>query len=83
KDHLQSLPPEEQMRYRAKTGRAALGVTLRVVDEAGQDIPADEKAVGEIVARGDRITPGYWKLPEATAEAFRDGWFHTGDLATV
>lgn len=83
KDHLQRLSPEEQMRYRAKTGRAALGVTLRVVDDAGHDIPADEKAVGEIVARGDRITPGYWKLSEATAEAFRGGWFHTGDLATI
>jgi len=44
---------------------------------------ADGRTVGEIVARGDRITPGYWQLPDATAEAFRDGWFHTGDLATV
>ena len=83
KAHLRRLPEDEQMRYRSKTGRPALGVELRVVDEQGRDVPADGRAVGEIVARGDRVTPGYWKQPEATAEAFRDGWFSTGDLATV
>ena len=83
KEHLRALPPEEQFVYRAKTGRAALGVRLRIVDERGADVPADGRAVGEILAQGDRITPGYWKLPEATAQAFTDGWFRTGDLATI
>jgi fatty-acyl-CoA synthase len=83
KEHLKILPPAEQMRYRSMTGRAALGVQLRVVDEGSKEVAADGNAVGEIIARGDRITPGYWKLPDATAEAFRDGWFHTGDLATI
>jgi acyl-CoA synthetase (AMP-forming)/AMP-acid ligase II len=83
KDHLRKLSPEEQFAYRAKTGRAALGVSLRIVDENGSDVARDGRAVGEILARGDRITPGYWKLPEATAEAFSQGWFLTGDLATV
>jgi fatty-acyl-CoA synthase len=83
KEHLRRLPPERQMDYRVKTGRAALGVKLRVVDERGQEVPPDGQTVGEIIAQGDRITPGYWRLPEATAEAFRDGWFHTGDLATI
>jgi acyl-CoA synthetase (AMP-forming)/AMP-acid ligase II len=82
-DELRSRPPDEQMRLRSRTGRPALGVQLRVVDEHGEEVPADDETVGEIVARGDRITPGYWRLPEATAEAFRGGWFHTGDLATV
>ena len=80
---LRRLPPDEQIRYRSMTGRTALGVRLRLVDDEGNDVPADGRTVGEIVARGDRITPGYWRLPDATAEAFRDGWFHTGDLATV
>jgi fatty-acyl-CoA synthase len=83
KAHLRRLPLDEQMRYRSKTGRPALGVELRVVDEQGSDVPADGRAVGEIIARGDRITPGYWQNPEATAKAFHDGWFSTGDLATV
>lgn len=82
-DHLRLLSEEEQMRYRSMTGRAARGVRLRVVDEGGDDVAADGRAVGEIIARGERITPGYWNLPEATAEAFVDGWFHTGDLATI
>lgn len=52
-------------------------------DNEGREVPSDGKSVGEIVARGDRITPGYWRLPEVSAEAFRDGWFRTGDLATI
>jgi len=80
---LRRLPPDEQMRYRSMTGRPALGVQLRLVDEEGTDVPADGRTVGEIIARGDRVTPGYWRLPDATAETIRDGWFHTGDLATV
>jgi len=83
KAHLRRLPEEEQMRYRSKTGRPALGVALRVVDESGRDVAADGIEVGEIIARGDRVTPGYWRQPEATTEAFKDGWFSTGDLATV
>jgi acyl-CoA synthetase (AMP-forming)/AMP-acid ligase II len=83
KDHLRRLPEDEQMRYRSKTGRPALGVSLRVIDEGGRDVPSDGRAVGEIIARGDRITPGYWQRPDLTAEAFCDGWFLTGDLATI
>jgi acyl-CoA synthetase (AMP-forming)/AMP-acid ligase II len=83
KEHLRDLPPEEQMHFRAKTGRAALGVSLRVVDAGGREVAPDGCSVGEILARGERITPGYWQDPEATAEAFSNGWFHTGDLATI
>jgi acyl-CoA synthetase (AMP-forming)/AMP-acid ligase II len=83
KEHLRSLSVEDQFAYRAKTGRAALGVRLKIVDEQGNEAPSDGRAVGEILAQGDRITPGYWKLPQATAEAFVDGWFRTGDLATI
>ncbi len=83
KEHLKALSVDEQMRYRSMTGRAALGVELRVVDESNKEVQPDGRSVGEIIARGDRVTPGYWELPEATADAFRDGWFRTGDLATI
>ena len=66
----------------ASTGYAMPGCELRVVDENGNDVPRDGKSLGEIVARGDGVMLGYWRQPEATAEALRGGWFHTGDVAT-
>jgi long-chain acyl-CoA synthetase len=56
-------------------------VRMRVVDNADHEVPQGE--VGEIVIRGPNVMKGYWERPEATAEAVRDGWFHTGDLARV
>ena len=74
---------EERFAVQSKTGYAIPGVELRVVDADGKDVPHDGKCVGEIVARSDGVMLGYWNQPEATAEALRDGWFHTGDLATM
>ncbi|HEY3681888.1 MAG TPA: long-chain fatty acid--CoA ligase [Streptosporangiaceae bacterium] len=62
-------------------GRPLFHVEARIVDPADRDCPAD--TVGELVLRGANIFAGYWMLPEATAEAFRGGWFHTGDLGRV
>ncbi|HZV76022.1 MAG TPA: long-chain fatty acid--CoA ligase [Conexibacter sp.] len=56
-------------------------VEMKVVDEQGADVPAGE--VGEIVIRGPNVMKGYWQRPDATAEAMRGGWFHSGDLAKV
>jgi len=76
---------EGRQRYdsQASTGYAVPGVEVRVVDPNGKDVPRDGKNIGEIVARSDGVMDGYWKQPEATAEAMRDGWFHTGDMATM
>lgn len=58
-------------------GRAGLGVELRIVDPEGRDVPRG--SVGEVLARGPMVTRGYWQQPEASAEALRGGWLHTGD----
>ena len=63
------------------TGRAAVGVRIRLVDDGGSDVAPGE--VGEIIVGGDHIMTGYWNDPVATAEAVRDGWCYTGDLARV
>jgi len=56
-------------------------VEMKVVDEAGREVPPGE--VGEIVIKGPNVMKGYWQRPDATAEAIRGRWFHTGDLAKV
>ena len=57
------------------------GVQMRVVDDAGQEVPAGE--AGEIAIRGHNVMKGYWGRPDATAATIRDGWFHTGDIGRV
>jgi long-chain acyl-CoA synthetase len=64
--------------YRS-AGRPGLGVTVRIVDEDGVEVPRN--TVGEIVVRGANVMQGYWNKQEETAEALRDGWLHTGDGA--
>jgi fatty-acyl-CoA synthase len=56
---------------------------LRVIDEEGRDVPHDGERIGEIVVRGNAVMKGYYNDPEATAEAMRGGWFHTGDAAVI
>jgi long-chain acyl-CoA synthetase len=62
-------------------GKPIWGVQVRVVDDNDQPLEPGEENVGEIVIRGHNIMKGYYNKPEATEEAFKGGWFHTGDLA--
>jgi len=72
------LGPDEQLQYAGSAGRAALNVETRVVDDADRPVPPG--TVGEIVHRSPHTTLGYHHDEEKTAEAFRHGWFHSGDL---
>jgi fatty-acyl-CoA synthase len=72
---------EERFARQAMTGYAMPGVELRVVDPNDEDVPKDGHAIGEIITRSDGVMKGYWGRPEATAEAMRGDWFHTGDMA--
>jgi fatty-acyl-CoA synthase len=59
-------------------GKPVAQLRVRIVDEQDNDVPPGQ--LGEIVLRGPKVFKGYWKNPEATAEALRNGWFHTGDI---
>ncbi|MCL5005009.1 MAG: fatty acid--CoA ligase [Acidobacteria bacterium] len=83
KDHLAGSPKEEQLWRKATAGFALGGTEIRVVDVYGRDVKPNAEEIGEVIIRSDVVMAGYWKQPEATAEAIRDDWFHTGDLATI
>ncbi len=74
---------EQRHSGHAKTGYAIPGVEIRVVDPNGNDVPHDGVTIGEVIARGDGIMQGYWNQPDATKSLIIDGWFHTGDMATL
>ncbi len=62
-------------------GQPAPHVRLKIIDEDGAELPTGE--TGEVLAQGDNIMSGYWKLPEQTAVALKDGWYHTGDAGYI
>ncbi len=86
---ITSLPKEEhlagddpvKLKRLASAGRETTAVRVRVVDDEDRKVPAGQ--MGEIVVRGDLVMKGYWNNPEATAEALRGGWLHTGDIGCL
>ena len=81
--HGFDLQGEEKYARQAMSGFADPGIEMRVVDDRDVDVPRDGKTVGEIITRSDGVMKGYWNQPDATAEALRGQWFHTGDMATI
>ncbi|HMH77510.1 MAG TPA: AMP-binding protein, partial [Candidatus Udaeobacter sp.] len=76
-----ALPGEEQARLAARQGQGyALFDLARVVDGNMNDVPRDGETLGEVVMAGNNVMKGYFEQPDATAEAFRGGWFHSGDI---
>ncbi|MDI5929684.1 AMP-binding protein [Rhizobium leguminosarum] len=72
------LSSPEKMKRLASIGREYPAVLMRIVDEDGQEVGSN--VAGEITVRGNIVTPGYWNRPEATNEALKNGWLHTGDV---
>jgi len=60
-------------------GKPQMHVDVRIVDTDGRDVPVGE--MGELWIKGPAVTPGYWQMPETTAESITDGWLHSGDVA--
>jgi len=76
-----ALQPEDQLRKLGSAGKATLNVETKVVDEYDVELPRGE--IGEIVHRTPHAMLGYLNDPEKTAEAFKNGWFHSGDLGIM
>jgi 3-(methylthio)propionyl---CoA ligase len=81
--HL-ALDDDAQTEVKLMQGRPVIGVEMKIVDDDGGALPHDGKAVGELLVRGPWIVSAYYKDEEATAAAVEpDGWFHTGDVASI
>ncbi|MDA2918394.1 acyl--CoA ligase family protein [Desulfobacterota bacterium AH_259_B03_O07] len=75
------LPIEEQALAQSRQGQGYITADLvRVVDKNDNDVPRDGTTIGEVVMRGNNVMKGYYRQRRATSEAFREGWFHSGDL---
>jgi len=76
-----SFNVQERPRKPGSIGLPIWGTETKILDDDDNELPPGSDNVGEIVIRGHNVMKGYYKRPEATAEAMRNGWFHTGDLA--
>ncbi len=83
KSYMLDLPESEQLAIRAKQGYVVAGVDLRIVDEQGREAPWDGESMGEIQVRGPWILKSYYDSPESADRFTPDGWFKTGDIATI
>ncbi len=78
------LDGEQQARLRARQGvSTAVSEPMRVVDGDMRDVPRDGQTLGEVIMRGNNVTVGYYRDPEATAAAMAGGWLHSGDMGVM
>jgi len=83
KDHMQSWDVSQRRDYQVRAGTEIIGTQIRVVNRQGEDVAPNDEEVGEIAIRSNVVMTNYYKDPEATQKAIRDGWFYSGDLATI
>jgi fatty-acyl-CoA synthase len=87
KSQMDELPASERYDRRARHGLPVPGIELRILGEDGAEVPWDGTVMGELQVRGPWVTSGYYNDPrpeqQAASESFQDGWFRTGDVATI
>ncbi|MGH7309578.1 MAG: long-chain fatty acid--CoA ligase, partial [Candidatus Rokuibacteriota bacterium] len=83
KSLMEALPDDDRYAIRAKQGYPVVGVDLRLVDDAGREQPWDGRSMGEMQVRGPWVIRAYYDSPESADRFTDDGWFKTGDVATV
>lgn len=83
RSHHKDLPIKDQYKMKAKAGIPMIGCEVKVINEKGIEVRHDGKEIGEVVTRSNGVMKGYWKNDEATFETIKNGWLHTGDMATV
>jgi len=83
KSGTESLSPDEMITLKGKAGRGIYGVEMRIVNDEGAELPWDGVAYGSLQVRGPWICSGYFKLKGASEAHTADGWFDTGDVATI
>ncbi|HEY3068295.1 MAG TPA: long-chain fatty acid--CoA ligase [Methylomirabilota bacterium] len=83
KSFMQEWSDDQRYAVRAKQGYVSVGVDIRIVDDAGREQPWDGQSMGEIQVRGPWVVKSYYDNPEAADRFTADGWFRTGDVATI
>jgi fatty-acyl-CoA synthase len=78
---LKNMSEEEQFRYRIKQGRPVFGVDIKITDEDGKELTRDGKIVGHLLVKGNWVVHTYFKAEEPAVN--KEGWFDTGDMATI
>src|SRR5688500_3115572 len=82
KSHMADWPESHRFQVRAKQGTTGTGVEARIVDSEGLKLPWDGRSFGELQVRGPWIISSYYN-DERSGDSFQDGWFRTGDVATI
>jgi acyl-CoA synthetase (AMP-forming)/AMP-acid ligase II len=83
RSYMESRPDDERFAIRSKQGPVVAGVDLRIVDDNGAELPWDGSKVGEIQVRGPWVASSYYENPAGAAQFTEDGWFRTGDVASI
>jgi fatty-acyl-CoA synthase len=82
-ENARTMDLDTQAKYRTIAGLPAFMVETKLIDANGNDVPNDGESIGEIVTRAPWLTAGYYKEPEQSDALWKDGWMHTGDVATI